>query len=83
MLESQRTAAQRFALSQLKMLLEENGVPSPYIVWLDGDALLPLMERLGRPPFWKDGAIVGDQLYRYNVDTGRFRKAEPFVRREK
>lgn len=73
-----RSEAQRAQLNQLRALLDENGVPKPHIIWISGRALAPLLEKIGKPPFWKDGAIHPDQLYRYNLCTGRFRKAEPF-----
>lgn len=73
-----RNEAQRQLLNQMKMLLDENNVPKPHILWIEGRALIPFLQRIGKTPFWKDGEIRPLQLYRYNLETGRFRKAEPF-----
>lgn len=62
---------------QLRALLTENAVPKPHIIWLQGRALLPLLDSIGKEPYPKDGRIFHEQLYRFNLDTGRFRKVDP------
>lgn len=64
-------------LRQFKDLLGENQVPKPFIIWLHGNALISLFARIGKEPFHRDGAIVHSQLYRFNLDTGRYLKANP------
>lgn len=71
--------AARERMGQLRALLEANGVPKPYIIFLQGKALRPFMESIGKEPFFKDGKIFADEIYRYNMDTGRYRKVEPRV----
>lgn len=62
---------------QLRAVLAENGVPKPAIIWLFGKALVPFLASIGKEPFFKDEHIRHDQLYRFNLDTGRYRKADP------
>lgn len=64
-------------LVQLRACLNENEVPRPHIIWIHGKALIPLLARIGKEPFPRDGMIFHEQLYRFNLDTGRFRKEEP------
>lgn len=72
------TFTQRERHWQVKALLTENDVPSPYIIWLQGRALSPFLSSIGKEPFFKDGRIIPDQLYRFNLETGRYKKAEPY-----
>lgn len=62
---------------QIRALLAENGVPKPMILWIQGKALRQLISSMGKDPFFKDGKIYDHEQYRFNLDTGRFRKAEP------
>lgn len=74
-----RSEAQVAALRQLRALLDENGVQKPHIIWIKGEALLPLTERIGKPPFYKDGPIRKGCFYRYNLCTGRFKEVEEYT----
>ena len=69
--------AAREQLGQMRALLEANGVPKPYVIFMQGKALRPFIESIGKEIFHKDGRIIADELYRYNIDTGRYRRVEP------
>ena len=71
------SALSRERLAQVRAMLDENGVPRPHILWIDGRALSDFLQSIGKDPYPKDGRIYPGQLYRYNIDTGRFRKVEP------
>lgn len=74
-MQSQTVTFER--LAQARSLLDANDVPRPHILWIDGKGLLAFLTYIGREPYPKDGPIFHDQLYRYNIDTGRFRKVDP------
>ena len=67
----------RERLLQMRAVLLANDVPKPIIIWIHGSALLSLLASIGKERFAKDGPIFHDQLYRFNLDTGRFRRVEP------
>lgn len=73
-----QTFTQRERLHQIKELFEQNEVPKPYIMWFDGRGLIDFLKSIGKTPVPKDGAIFHNQLYRYNLEINRFRKAEPW-----
>lgn len=69
--------AARERMGQFRALMEANGVPKPYIIFIQGKALKSFMESIGKDAFHKDGKIYHEDLYRLNIDTGRYRKVEP------
>ena len=71
------TFTQRQRFNQIRAMLEANDVPRPHILWMNGEALVPFLDSIGKQPFFKDGPIVHGKLYRYNLDFGRFREVEP------
>lgn len=71
------TFTQRERQWQLRAVLAENGVPKPAILWIHGRALTAFLASIGKEPFFKDERIHHDQLYRFNLDTGRYRKVDP------
>lgn len=71
------TYAQRERYKQALLCLQENGVMPPYIVWITGKSLDDFLSSIGVTPHFRDGPIIAGQLYRYNLTTKRFRKAEP------
>lgn len=73
-----RSYTQREFTNQFRQLLDANGVLKPHIIWLPGHALRALFDALGKKPFYKDGVLEAEKVYRFNLCTGRFREAEPF-----
>lgn len=71
------TYTQRERFNQMRSMLEANEVPRPHILWLYGAALIAFLDSIGKQPFFRDGPILHDKLYRYNLDFGRFRQVEP------
>lgn len=60
---------------QISALLRENGVPEPFVLWLDGRALPAFLASIGKE---NDGRIRAFDLYKYNFKSGRYKKAEPY-----
>lgn len=74
-----QSEAERSHLRQIKLLLEANEVPRPFLIWITGAQLIALLAKIGKPPFYKDGPILHEKLYCYNLDTYRYRTAEPRI----
>lgn len=66
-------------LFQLRSMLDANKVPRPHIMWFRGHELEPFLKTIGKLPYHRDGPIIADQIYKYNVDFHRFYPATPWV----
>src|SRR5438105_3275194 len=78
----QISPAAQARVGQIRALLLANDIPRPHIIYIEGRCLIPFMESIERKSFPKDGTIFHEQLYRFNLDTGRFRKVEPRLQGE-